>query len=62
MIYSLPKALVNGLFCGVLGVIVAVIPFGTALEEELGLDRLFKIRGERRPPPEVVVISIDRER
>ncbi len=59
MVLSFPKALVNGLFCAVLGVIAGLPPHGTSVEEELGLDWLYKLRGQAQPPPEVVVISVD---
>jgi adenylate cyclase len=48
-----------GLATGVLGLAVAVLPFGIALEENVGLSALFELRGPRPAPPEVVVVSID---
>jgi adenylate cyclase len=45
------------LLTALLGVIFGLLPWGLALEENLGLDLLFRLRGPRAPPPEVVVIS-----
>lgn len=36
-------------------------PWGIALEQRLGLEMLFQWRGERAPPPQVVVLAITRE-
>ena len=35
-------------------------PFGKELEENAGLHLLFKMRGVRRAPPNVIVISLDK--
>ena len=42
------------------GLIFIALPLGTALEEWIGLDLLFKLRGPRTPPSEVLVVAIDR--
>lgn len=49
-----------GLVVGILGVIVGLTPFGRELEENAGLHLLFKIRGVRRAPPEIIVITLDK--
>ena len=36
-------------------------PLARGFEEDLGLDLLFKFRGVQQPPPEAVVVSIDRD-
>ena len=36
------------------------LPLGMALEESAGLNLLFRLRGSRPPPPEVLIVSIDR--
>ena len=41
------------------GIITAITPFGRWLEEDVGLDWLFKLRGELPAPQQVVVVSID---
>lgn len=53
------RALLSGGVVAVLGLIVALTPFGAGLEERFGLDSLFKLRGERPGPTEVVVVAID---
>ena len=55
------RALVLGLSVGLLGVLASVLPPVVALEENVGLDWLFRLRGPRPAPPEVVVVSIDLE-
>lgn len=39
--------------------VIASTPFGHWLEEEIGLSWLFQLRGDRPPPHNVVVVSID---
>jgi len=55
------KAVIVGLLTAVLGFAVSYLPFGSDLEENIGLNFLFKLRGQRPAPPEVVVIAIDKE-
>jgi len=55
------KAVIVGLLTAVLGLAVGYLPFGNDLEENIGLDVLFNLRGQRQAPPEVVVIAIDKE-
>src|SRR3569623_248905 len=43
-----------------LGAVALVLPLGQALEENLGLSLLFGQRGIRPPPPEAVVVPIER--
>jgi adenylate cyclase len=57
----LSKALVIGLLTGIVGLGVSLAHFGLDLEENIGLDLLFSLRGTRQAPPEVVVVSIDKE-
>jgi adenylate cyclase len=42
------------------GLIVTLLPVGSILEEDIGLDILFKLRGARKAPKEVVVVAIDK--
>jgi len=53
------KALIGGLLTGLFGLIL--IPLTYELEENLGLDILFKLRGERVPPGDVVVVTLDKD-
>ncbi len=55
------KSVIMGCLAGIVGVVVSMFPFGPDLEKNVGLGLLFKIRGEKRAPPEAVIISIDKE-
>lgn len=54
----LVRGLAVGFVTAALGLAVAVTPLGMAMERNLGLDWLFKMRGAIPPPPEVVVLGI----
>ncbi len=54
-------AVLLGLLLGTLGVVMSFFPFTHEIEEDLGLGLLFKVRGVRTAPPEVVVVSIDKQ-
>lgn len=54
------KALLLGILTGLSGMLAANLPLLQTLEENTGLDLLFKLRGTRTPPDEVVVVSIDK--
>ena len=56
----LHKAILVSLLVGMLGVMASVVPIGVDLEENIGLDLLFKLRGIRTPPSEVVIVSLDK--
>lgn len=57
----LTKALAVGLLASLSGLLVSLTPFGALLEESLGLDRLFTLRGIRVTPPEVVLVTLNKE-
>jgi adenylate cyclase len=57
----LTKAIILGLFVGVAGAVVGLLPFGHSLEENMGLGLLFKLRGEKPKPSDVFIVSIDKE-
>ena len=59
-ISRLKKALLLGCIVALCGLIVTLLPIGSFLEEDIGLDILFKLRGVRKPPQEVVVVAIDK--
>jgi adenylate cyclase len=50
-----------GMVAAVCAILFALTPFGHALEEDLGLGWLFRMRGPRQPPRDVVVVAIDGE-
>jgi hypothetical protein len=55
----LSKGAALGVFIGMLGVILNLFPFAHKLEENIGLEILFNVRGPRPAPSEVMVVSID---
>jgi len=57
----LVKALILGALAATSGVLLTLFPFTFDLEESWGLDLLFQLRGTRQPPPDIVVVSIDKE-
>jgi adenylate cyclase len=40
-------------------VVFSITPFGHRLDETIGLDLLFKVRGQRTVPSDVIIVSID---
>lgn len=48
------------LLMAALGAVLLILPMGQALEESVGLSLLFKQRGVRPPPAEVVVVPIEK--
>ena len=55
------KAAILGLVVGILGLLISPFQFALNLEEDTGLGLLFKLRGPRKPPSDVVVVSIDKQ-
>jgi adenylate cyclase len=55
------KPVILGLFVGIVGIIAGLFPLSLSLDENVGLDFLFKLRGGRQAPFDVVVVSIDKE-
>src|SRR5215468_4881587 len=55
------KALGLGSAVGLVGIVLSFTVAAKHFEEDLGLDLLFQLRGVRPPPPEAVVVSIDRD-
>ena len=53
------KALILGLSTALFGAACSLVPAIGALEQGIGLDWLFRLRGPRPAPPEVVVVNID---
>jgi adenylate cyclase len=60
-VFRIPKTLCAGLLIGLAGVVIGFFPSANDIEENVGLGMLFKLRGARQPPAEVVVVSIDKE-
>src|SRR5262245_1567180 len=57
----LRKIFLFGLLVAMVGVLASFLDFVHDAEENSGLGLLFHLRGVKAPPPEVVIISIDRE-
>ncbi len=55
------KAVILGILTAAVGVIGSFVPFGLDLEENVGLDLLFSLRGMRQPPPEVRIVTLDQK-
>ena len=54
------KGIILGLLTAVTGLIMGLTHFGLDLEENVGLDMLFKLRGAKQAPSDVVIINIDK--
>lgn len=55
------KALLFGAVIGILGIIASLLPLVLDVEAHLGLKLLFWLRGPRPAPPEVALVTIERE-
>lgn len=55
------KALTFGFIIGLTGYLISLVPFMHKFEEDAGLDLLFRVRGQSRPPSDVVIVSVDKE-
>jgi adenylate cyclase len=55
------KALLFGALIGILGITASLLPGVPDVEALLGLKLLFWLRGPRPAPPEVAIVTIDRE-
>ncbi len=54
-------AVAAGCLVGMLGLVVILTPLGLWLEQEVGLDILFHLRGPRPVPPCVVIVALNEE-
>ena len=57
----LRQATYFGVAIGIFGVLLSLVPWVNESEENSGLGILFNLRGPRKPPSEVLVVSIDKE-
>jgi serine phosphatase RsbU (regulator of sigma subunit) len=55
------KAGALGFTVGILGLVISPFQFAMGLEDDVGLGLLFKLRGARKAPADVVVVSIDKQ-
>ncbi len=56
----LSKAVTLGLLIGILGMVASLAPVGPDLEESIGLDLLFRLRGAVEVPSDVIVVTMDK--
>ena len=56
----LRSGILLGIAVGAIGVLLRPTSVGVRLEEEIGIRWLFAMRGPATPPPDVVVVSIDK--
>ncbi|MBW2488825.1 MAG: SpoIIE family protein phosphatase [Deltaproteobacteria bacterium] len=61
MMSRLFKAIILGVFIGIAGLLISPFRFALDVEENTGLGLLFRLRGARPAPPEVFVVSIEKE-
>jgi adenylate cyclase len=61
MMSRISRGALLGVAVGIAGIVASNTPLGLNLEENQGLEVLFLLRGHRTPPPDVVVVSIDKE-
>jgi len=60
MMSRLFKAIILGFLIGIMGLLISPFRFALDIEENAGLGLLFKLRGVRPAPSDVVIISIER--
>jgi serine phosphatase RsbU (regulator of sigma subunit) len=61
MMSRLFKAIILGFLIGIVGLLISPFRFTLDIEENAGLGVLFKLRGVRPAPPDVIVVSIEKE-
>ncbi len=61
MMSRLFKAIILGFLIGIVGLLISPFRFTLDLEENAGLGLLFKLRGVRPAPSDVIVVSIEKE-
>lgn len=54
------KAAVLGALTAMAGLVLSLTPAGRSIEEDLGLGLLFRLRGTRPAPSDVIIVSIDK--
>ena len=54
------KALIAGMLTGLFGLVFSLLPLGLHLEENVGLELLFHLRGLRTVPSDVVIVTMDK--
>jgi adenylate cyclase len=57
---QLYRTAVASMVVGAFGMVISLTPLGMELEENIGLHLLFKIRGKREAPSDVIIITLDK--
>ena len=57
----LRSAILAGLVISFSGLLLSLLPFGLSLEQSVGLHLLFKMRGIRKVPSDLIIVSIDKD-
>jgi len=60
-VLRISKSLCAGFLIGLVGIVCGFFRSAHDIEEGVGLGLLFKLRGARQPPSDVVIVSIDKE-
>ena len=55
---QLKSSILAGSIISLSGLLLSLLPFGLNLEESVGLRLLFKLRGTREVPSEVIVVTV----
>ena len=58
--FRLARSAILGLTIGIAGLGASLAPFGLYLEENVGLELLFRLRGPREAPPDVLIVAVDK--
>jgi adenylate cyclase len=56
----LSKAAIMSFLIGTVGLLASLSPVGVGLEENFGLDLLFRLRGTREAPSDVMIVTMDK--
>ena len=54
------KVAFMGFMIGLLAVIISIIPAWHEFKQNIELEILFRVRGSRKPPSDVVILSMDK--
>ena len=54
------KSVILGIFVIFTGISIQLLTSSSSIETKTGLDTLFKLRGAIKPPPEIVIVAIDK--
>ncbi|MBS3779844.1 MAG: adenylate/guanylate cyclase domain-containing protein [Desulfovermiculus sp.] len=58
---SWKKKLIFGAMIAAIGLLLVLVPQTRFLEQEIGLPILFKLRGQKAPPSDVLIVTLDKD-